>query len=96
MDERTEGEVSSLSAEMMVLQMLFVALTRAMLRSQALDEVAVAEAFAQAAELIGALPQRVGGDDAPHRERAMSILTQLRTAVLHSRPSRAAGRVPSG
>jgi hypothetical protein len=83
MDERTEGEVSSLSAEVMVLQMLFVAMTRAMLRSRVIDEAAVAEVFSQAADLMAGLPERLGGgDDARHRERAQSILGQLRTAVL--------------
>jgi hypothetical protein len=42
MDERTEDEVSSLSADIMVLQMVFVAMTRAMLRSRAVDESTVA------------------------------------------------------
>ena len=84
MDERTEGEVSSLSAEVMVLQMLFVAMTRAMLRSRVIDEAAVAEVSGQAADLMAGLPGRLGGgDDARrHRERALSILGQLRTAVL--------------
>jgi hypothetical protein len=81
MDSTTDQELARLSADMMVMQTLFVSITKAMLRSRSVEPSAIVDGFEEAAALLASLRTRLGESAYGHVAHAALLLEQLRSAV---------------
>ncbi|HTI87571.1 MAG TPA: hypothetical protein VL966_13280 [Alphaproteobacteria bacterium] len=81
MDSTTDQELARLSADMMVMQTLFVSITKAMLRSRSVEPGAIVDGFEEAAALLASLRSRLGESAHDHVAHAAVLLEQLRSAI---------------